>query len=164
LPSQKAEKGHNQNVKSLMYGRSPGDITDSYLLRIYVEGSIPSSAFGTPAIGVAECMELFGSFQEGGFPDFTYNVAFLNVPGEPLTSIGTLEQLTMVHEALGAVAVTEAIEYPAGPIVLSDITIEMIDGTATPVSWSVVDDPANEIETTIDVYGPFGALSPSPFE
>ena len=129
-------------------------------MRVYIEGSIPSSAFGTPAIEVAEGMELFGSieFQEGGFPDFTYNVAFLNVPGEPLTSIGTLEQLTTVHEALAAVAVTEASEYPAGPIVFSDITIEVMDGTAAPVSWSVVDDPADGIETTIDVDGPFGGV------
>ncbi|KAJ6548539.1 hypothetical protein B0H19DRAFT_1265359 [Mycena capillaripes] len=127
---------------------------------LFTEGSIPSSIFGTPAIGVAEGMELFGTieFQEGGFPDFFYNVAFLNVPGEPLTSIGTLQQLTTVHEALAAVAVTEASEYPAGPIVFSDIAIEMIDGTVAPVSWSVVNDPADGIETTIDVDGPFGGV------
>ncbi|KAJ7205303.1 hypothetical protein GGX14DRAFT_569053 [Mycena pura] len=79
----------------------------------FFEGAIPSSAFGSPAIEVAEGMELFGTieFQEGGFPDFFYNVAF-GVPGEPFTSIDVLEQLTTVHEALAAVAVTEASEYP----------------------------------------------------
>ncbi|KAJ7668201.1 hypothetical protein B0H17DRAFT_1088145 [Mycena rosella] len=156
--------GDEMVFTALQYGPSAagGGEFWSVSFWLFTERSIPSSAFGTPAIGVAEGIELFGSieFQEGGFPDFTYNVAFHNVPGEPLTLISTLKQLTTVHEALAAVAVTKPSEYPAGPIVFSDITIEVIDGTAAPVSWSVVntDDPADGIETTIDVDGPFGGV------
>ncbi|KAJ7029154.1 hypothetical protein C8F04DRAFT_1265205 [Mycena alexandri] len=108
-----------------------------------------SEAFYTTPVEVTPGQSLATSIEliEVNGTVYDYLAAF-DVAGTELGVNGG-EQLTLTTKTLESYGVTEASDYPTGETEFS-INILLYNNDFAPVSWSVVDDPADGLSTTVN--------------
>ena len=85
---------------------------------------------------------------------FNYTCYFVGIQASYLVVTGAAE-LVWATETLEPYGVTKSSDYPSGRTPFSSIYLWRADNTYPPLSWSVVNDIADGLSTTVNVNGPY---------